>query len=366
MGPQQQQFQPQTQQFQRQQQQFQPQQQQFQPQQQQFQGQQQQQQFQPQSEEALQQSLKQSLQQSLQQHIQSAQQSQPIQQFPQGAQVPQTNQFQQSPEHIRQFQQTQQSKQPITVFSDPSQPPQAQFRKPTTAQFQQQARQFQQSSQNQQFTAFSGNQPFTGQQSPTRSFQTQGQQFAAEQSRSSQQFQPRPQVGAFNQIRTAINTGRHFSPQQSQFPLRQQTAQQPRPQPTTQPPPKFTPLTAVPAGREQIGTHRQLEETVRTQESDKKQKALNKIIKENKKEEQVSSTTESAVRKTTEGEGEKKEQETKTKDQERLALVEELNNILALISKTSNVNSKGKQVDSIKKSKNKPETSLIRIQENLL
>merc|ERR1712106_144735 len=59
-------------------------------------------------------------------------------------------------------------------------------------------------------------------------------------------------------------------------------------------------------------------------------------------------------------------QETKTKDQERLALVEELNNILALISKTSNVNSKGKQVASIKKNKNKPETSLIRIQENLL
>jgi len=365
--PQTQQFSSQQQQFPTQQQQFQPQQQQFSPQQQQFETQQEQQ-FQPQTADALQQSLKQSLQQSLQKEIKNFQQSRPIQQFPTGAQVPQTNQFQQTPEHIKQFQQSQQSKQPLTVFGDPSQQAQSQFRRPSTAQFQQQANQFQQPTQNQPFTAFRGSQSSAsnGQQPPARSFQTQGQQFTAELPRLSQQFQSRPQAGVFDQIKTAINTGRHFSPQQSQFPQRQQTAQQPRPQPTTQPPPKFTPLTAVPAGTEQIGTHRQLEETVRTQESVKKQKALNENIKENKKEQQVSSTTESAVRKTTEGEGEKKKQETKTKDQERLALVEELNNILALISKTSNVNSKDKQVASIKKSKKKPETSLIRIQENIL
>lgn len=419
--PQQQQnFPPQQQQFQSQQQQFQPQQQQFQPQQQQFQSQQQQfqpQQQQPLSTEALQESLKQSLQKSLQQQIQSFQQPQPVQEFPPGAQVPNTELQVQTPEHIRQFQKevgaSQQPKHPITVFGNPSEPAETQFRKPATAQFQQQQSQFQPQqsnnfqqqsrqfqpqltnqfqqqqpnsfqqpgassqqslSQNTPFTAFSQNQQVApnGQQSP-RSFQSQGQQqFAPELPRSSQQFQPRPQIGAFDQIKTAITTGRRFSPQQVQFPQRQQPITQPPT--TTQPPPKFMPLNAVPPGSEQIGTHKKLENTVINQETKDKIESIEKSSEETSKEvseekqERNTADLKGFIQKVVVQTiaGKKTKEEEKEDNIETVAIVEELNNILELLSKPSSIKSKINNIASIKKSKKKPETSLIRIQENLL
>ena len=203
--------------FQHQQQQYQPQQQQYNPQVQQVQGQQQQQQLQPQSVESLQESLKQSLQNYLHQQFQSVQQTQPIQNYHQGVQVPQSDKFYQPSVRDRQYQ----------IIT------------PSYSQFQQRVCPVQSQSQEQHFPSFRRNQPVLSnrQQLAERSFLTQRpQQFSAELSRSSQQFQPSPQVRVYDQINTAFNNGRHFSPHQSQFPQTQirpptkppQKRQQPR------------------------------------------------------------------------------------------------------------------------------------------
>jgi len=174
--------------------------------------------------------------------------------------------------------------------------------------------------------------------------------------RSSQQFQSRPQVGAFDQIKSAINSGTRFSPQQGSFPQRQQFAAATTARPTPVPPPKFEPLAAVPPGSEQIGTHKSLEETVRSKIT------LKEVSDEkNKKAEREKMVKTSSVSRKHNG---RKKGEKKGSD--KVEIVNELSKILEVLSKSSSIKSKSKEIASIKKSKKKPNTSLIKIQEKLL
>merc|ERR1719206_191393 len=239
------------------------------------------------------------------------------------------------PGHIRQFQQevsgNQQPQQPFTVFGDPSAPAQ-----PAQQTFQQQ--------QSQPFTAFIQNQQSLA--SNQQPFQIRAQEVP----RSSQQFQSRPQVGAFDQIKSAINSGTRFSPQQGSFPQREQFAAATTGRPTPVTHPKFEPLAAVPPGSEQIGTHKSLEETVRS-----------KITLKNKKGEKEKMVKTSSVSRKHNG---RKKGEKKGSD--KVEIVNELSKILEVLSKSSSIKSKSKEIASIMKSKKKPDTSLIRIQEKLL
>ena len=287
--------------------------------------------------------------------------------------------------------------------------------------FQQQERQFQQTQeQGRPFTAFNPIQQGgarNGQlnQNPSTSFQRQGQgQFIPEIPRSSQQFQGRPQLGVFDQIRTAIDTGRRFSAQaqipQSQRPINQ--ALPPTTTPPPPPPPKFMPLNAVPKGSEQIETHRKLEETVRAsdkimiKEAPKEAKEPKEIQKEmpekilvtkpgkleknatvddkptREKEEEETKISKDAeidiqesAKKNIEGlirnvvtqaaqDNSKKEKERLALKKEKESIIGELNNILDLLSHAPATRSESK--NDHKKASKKSETSLIRIQENLL
>merc|ERR1711874_110217 len=202
------------------------------------------------------------------------------------------------------------------------------------------------------------------QQPPARTWEPQGrQQFVPEQPRSSQQFQPRPHVGVFDQIRTAISSGTRFSPQQVSFPQRQHPAPAPS-APASIPPPDFRPLDTVPPGSEQIETHRALEETVRSQESSEKQVILEEVMRKLKDEmledikKDFNSTSEKSVSVKDNGEKDNtEEQQKKGSNNERATIVKELNKILEVLSKPSSI---------INKNKKKSETSLIKIQEKLL
>jgi len=378
---QQQQFQPQ--QFIQNQQQFQPQQ--FIQNQQPLQQQLQQKQFQPSGTQSVQQFPQTQQPQSFPtQRVQVPQQQQ-FQEFPPGAQVP-TNLAIETPEHVRTFQQQQsfrgQSKPSLTVFAEtPSAAPSpstlpspVQFRKPSTTQFQQlrqntnsqanqfqqqpgqfqqQPNQFQQNSNKfqqqptfqqpsqQPFTAFNQNQPIVSnnQQQPFPQ-QFAAQSFQSERPRSSQQFIPSRPLGVFDQIKTAINTGRRFSPQNNQFIQNQQPFKQPlSPQTTTQqPPPKFVAITAVPGNSSEEIKTKETSEKEHTKEEKKEPPVLVDLIKK-------------VVVQTIAGKDLIKDED----KIEKAAIIEELNDILGLLSETSQ--------DKIIE---RPETSLIKIQEKLL
>merc|ERR1712142_1011452 len=119
-------------------------------------------------------------------------------------------------------------------------------------------------------------------------------------------------------------------------------------------------------------THKSLEETVRTQESVQKKITLKEMVKDVKMKKQMDIREEKQKivkdnsEKVSDKDSIREEGGKKSSDSERVAVVEELNKILEVLSKPSSIKSKSKEIASLKKINKKPETSLIKIQENLL